>query len=196
VYFVLLVLLGPMFTMKVDIRKSSKNAIFSINKPHLSGKEPYKSTERAQYICKRALQIDKMGSMYSFTMMVDIRKSHLQTTATHCNTLPHTAAHCSTLQHTAAHCSTLQHTATHCNTLQHNNSHYNTLQHTATHCNALQHTTTHYNTLMHTARQLLQHTTAYFKTLQHTTTHCNALQHTANTDAHSSTVAAAHYSIL
>jgi len=48
-----------------------------------------------------------------------VKVSHLQHTATHCNTLQHTAAHCSTLQHTAAHCSTLQHTATHCHTLQH-----------------------------------------------------------------------------
>ena len=60
--------------------------------------------------------------------------THLQHTATHCNTLQLTATHCNrpcvwlqrpvqhtgnTLQHTATHCNTLQHTATHCNTLQH-----------------------------------------------------------------------------
>ena len=51
--------------------------------------------------------------------------THLQHTATHCNTLQHNATHCNTLQHTttlrcALPCSDpLQQTATHCNTLQH-----------------------------------------------------------------------------
>jgi len=50
--------------------------------------------------------------------------THLQHTATHCNTLQLTATHCNRpcvwlqrpVQHTG---NTLQHTATHCNTLQH-----------------------------------------------------------------------------
>ena len=55
--------------------------------------------------------------------------THLQHTATHCNTLQHTTTHCNALQDiatdgglrgcTAAHSDTLQLTATHCNTLQH-----------------------------------------------------------------------------
>jgi len=67
--------------------------------------------------------------------------SHMQHTATHCNTLQHTETHCNTLQHTATHCNTLQHIATHCNTLQHTATHCNTLQHTATRC-ALRHKNT------------------------------------------------------
>jgi len=64
------------------------------------------------------------------------------------------------LQYTATHCNTLQHNATHCNTLIHNVDELDStamcegthLQHTATHCNTLQHTATHCNTLQYSAR--------------------------------------------
>ena len=77
---------------------------------------------------------------------VDILRSQLQHTATHCNTLQHTATHYFTqnlLSEVHILKSPPQHTATHRNKLQHTATHRNTLQHTATYRNTLQHTATH-----------------------------------------------------
>jgi len=95
-------------------------------------------------------------SLWGYLALTSCRLlSHVQHTATHCNTLQHTATYCNTLQPTIAYCYTLLHTAKYCNLLQHIANHcnilqhlrivicnlccliYTTLQHTATRCDAL-----------------------------------------------------------
>jgi len=126
---------------------------------------------------------------------VNVKKTHLTHTATHCNTLRCTAtqcdtlqhtgilcnslAHCNTLRHTATHYDTLQHTATHCNTLQHTATHRSTLQHTATHCNTLQHTFMHGPPLVHSATAKCAQAAVCCSVLQCVLVGCSALQHLA-----------------
>jgi len=69
------------------------------------------------------LRLSRVSTWHEWCHQVCERNTLQQT----CNTLQHTATHwCNKacermthLQHTATHCNTLQHTATHCNTLQH-----------------------------------------------------------------------------
>jgi len=97
--------------------------------------------------------------------------THLQRTATHCNTLQHTTAHCNSQllrrrKRAQYHEFTSPHTPTHCNTLQH----------TATHCNTLQHTATDDFENERESSISRFYEPAHWNTLQYTATQCNTLQ--------------------
>jgi len=92
--------------------------------------------------------------------------------------------HATHMQHTATHCNTLQHTATHCNTLQHTTTHWSTLQRAATHCKCMHklHVCLHMHACMlvriiHMRRTAT--TATHCNALQRAATLCNALQRTA-----------------